>query len=109
MQKWLLIFLMMSVSVFAQRKPLRGVGGTDLQKVESRGIQPGNNAIRTDSVKGIRTQLQDSIPPIESYLIKDYQDYLTTFDTTLTIQKHYAVNYLRRDRSEEHTSELQSR
>src|SRR5690606_25232280 len=97
MQKWLLIFLMMSVSVFAQRKPLRGVGGTDLQKVESRGIQPGNNAIRTDSVKGIRTQLQDSIPPIESYLIKDYQDYLTTFDTTLTIQKHYAVNYLRRD------------
>lgn len=97
MQKWLLIFLLMSVSVFAQRKPLRGVGGTDLQKVESRGIQPGNNAIRTDSVKGIRTQLQDSIPPIESYLIKDYQDYLTTFDTTLTIQKHYAVNYLRRD------------
>lgn len=97
MQKWLLIFLLMSVSVFAQRKPLRGVGGTDLQKVESRGIQFGNNAIRTDSVKGIRTQLQDSIPPIESYLIKDYQDYLTTFDTTLTIQKHYAVNYLRRD------------
>lgn len=97
MQKWLLIFLLMSVSVFAQRKPLRGVSGTDLQKVESRGIQPGNNAIRTDSVKGIRTQLQDSIPPIESYLIKDYQDYLTTFDTTLTIQKHYAVNYLRRD------------
>lgn len=97
MQKWLLIFLLMSVSVFAQRKPLRGVGGTDLQKVESRGIQPGNNAIRTDSVKGIRTRLQDSIPPIESYLIKDYQDYLTTFDTTLTIQKHYAVNYLRRD------------
>ena len=97
MQKWLLIFLLISVSVFAQRKPLRGVSQTDLQKVESRGVQLNNNAVRTDSVQRIRTQQQDSIPPIESYLIKDYKDYLTTFDTTLTLQKYYEVNYLRKD------------
>ena len=101
MHKWLVIFLLMSVAAFAQRKPLRGVASGDLQKIQSTKTTSSQktdiSVIQNDSVKGIKTQKPDSIPPIDKYLIRDYQDYITAFDTTLTIKKHYAVNYLRKD------------
>lgn len=97
MHKWALFFLLISVSVFAQRKPLRQISTDNLQRVETRGNQAGQVNFDAGAQSGVKVQQQDSIPPIEAYLIRDYQDYLTTFDTTLTIRDNYEVNYLRKD------------
>lgn len=97
MHKWALFFLLISVSVFAQRKPLRQISTDNLQRVETRGNQAGQANFGAGAQSGVKVQQQDSIPPIEAYLIRDYQDYLTTFDTTLTIRNNYEVNYLRKD------------
>jgi len=47
-----------------------------------------------------KSKKEDSIPPVTLYKIITVQNDTTYLDTTLTIQKDYKFNYLRKDNFE---------
>tara|TARA_R100001369_G_scaffold38462_1_gene64152 strand:- start:310 stop:2229 length:1920 start_codon:yes stop_codon:yes gene_type:complete len=78
------IFLMFSVCSFGQRK--LGLGG---------GRSPGDDNVNNSEIKDTLPK-----PPITAYKIFSVSGDSTHVDTTLTIQKDYKFNYLRKDNFE---------
>ncbi len=77
-------FFLISISSFGQRKLGGGTGGEDDRR--DRGA-----AVQRDTAQK---------PPITAYKIISHKGDTTYVDTSLTIQKHYKFNYLRKDNFE---------
>ncbi|MFN4761689.1 putative porin [Gillisia sp. Q332] len=83
MRKLILIFfLFFSICSFGQGRPVGLTGGTD----DRRGAD-----VQQDTAQK---------PPITAYKIISHKGDTTYVDTSLTIQKHYKFNYLRKDNFE---------
>lgn len=87
---FIIIFLSIPVFVFSQKNTLKGADG---------GLGSFNNNNLNDSIfknsKGISKNMKK--PPIDLYKIYTLQKDTTYLDTTLSIQKEYKFNLLRKD------------
>ncbi len=104
MRRWSILLFLCSLSLWAQNKPTKTViqsgslinksslGNTVIQRAGT------NNNLRLDSLKLGKTLTSvDTVAKIEMYEIRDVYNNSISVDTTLTIKKYYANNFLRRD------------
>ncbi|WP_282136864.1 putative porin [Seonamhaeicola maritimus] len=86
------LFISFFSTVYAQQKPIKTIeGSSDFVQDsirETRGLRP---------IEGNNEKSEDKIAKIEDYLIISVERDTTYLDTTLTIQKEYKFNYLRKD------------
>ena len=94
-----LLFLLISFSGLAQVQPTKKETLSSKKVVKDMSVQtqsPNVNSTNPNEVSK-RSVASDTIATIDLYKIRNISGLETQVDTSLSIQKYYAVNYLRKD------------